>query len=143
MLDLSHNRIQALPADAFIGLSKLKNLKLSKNKLIVVPNDILQSLERLEELDLSNNEISIVESGGFQGVPKLRVVRFNNNKLKFGGAPNDFFGSYSPLHLCINLEELWLANNSLTEVFADWRLSMLKLRTLDLSYNNFTYVSVS
>ena len=93
---------------------------------------------------MSNNFLRHVDINTFQSTPNLKVINLANNKLSFldnegylegGPRHHDAFGDYSPLRHCLKLEKINLSNNSITDIFADWRLNMLRLSILNLSHN--------
>lgn len=74
----------------------------------------------------------------------LLTLDLSNNRLKdFSKTYEGYFGENSLLQSAIKLETLYLAHNQLKSLYADWRISMTNLQVLDLSYNNFTILTVS
>lgn len=116
-----------------------------------VSRDVFHGLNKLELLDLEHNRLSFIDSSAFSHLDQLKHARLSHNRLSFineeflqDSLPYmDIFGKKSPFRDCINLEYLYLANNSITEIFADWRIVLTKLRTLDLSYNRIEHLLVS
>lgn len=93
---------------------------------------------------MQNNFLRHIDINTFQSTPNLKVINLANNKLSFldnegylegGPRHHDDFGDYSPLRHCLKLEKINLSNNSITDIFADWRLNMLRLNILNLSHN--------
>lgn len=114
-----------------------------------VYSELLLNLEELEELDLSSNRLVKIDSDAFTGNKKLKIASFSNNFLNLYDSTDpdsvivsDEFGHRSPFHHCLEMKELYLANNSINEIFHDW-LSMMKLTILDLRYNKISYLEVS
>lgn len=114
--------------------------------------DVFQGLNELKLLDLEYNDLSYLDSNALGHLEQLKHARFSHNKLSFlddeghqqgGFHYKDTFGNKSPFRHCINLEYLYLANNSITEIFSDWRIVLVKLRVLDLSLNRIQYLLVS
>lgn len=81
----------------------------------------------------------------FTSLKGLKIAKFSNNRLTLQSIFSEYyeFGSNSPFHHCVVLKELYLANNSISKIFDDWKLSDLQLRKLDLRYNNISFITVS
>lgn len=126
-LNLSGVGLVGSDFSAVNGLTELRLLNLSNNDLSgeIAP---LTALSQLEELDLSDNDLrgNLTDLSALQS---LRVLRLNGNLLN-GSIP----ASWSAL----NLEELYLKDNYLTDdpfvVLSD----ITTLEILDLSENKFT-----
>lgn len=147
VLDISFNRITDLPNQLFSNTKNLKILKLNHNQLTVATNYLFSSLNKLEFLDLKNNRLTQIQREAFITLSSLKAVNMSNNMLTFENSSVseliDLFGKRSPLHLCRNLEDIQLANNSLTEIFADWRLAMTNLETVNLAHNKISQIEVA
>ncbi|XP_030050343.1 malignant fibrous histiocytoma-amplified sequence 1 isoform X1 [Microcaecilia unicolor] len=100
-LDLSHNRLQALP-EALASLRGLRRLCLGHNRLQELPCH-LGALRLLEELELSFNRLAALPDS-FGLLSRLRALDLDHNKLP--GFPRQL------LLLCA-LEELDLSGNRL------------------------------
>lgn len=165
-IDMSYNGLSSFTEQFFQGLVNLKVLMIHHNNLTFIPNMLLSSLNSLEILDLSYNNIDNISEDLFNGLKNLKNLNMANNKLQlidynaFSRTNNlvhinlannllsfssptfdDSYGSYSPFKNLVMLSTLNLSNNSLTSIFADWRLSLLTLKKLDLSYNNIKDVA--
>jgi Leucine-rich repeat (LRR) protein len=55
ILSLSHNQIDVLADDAFMGLNSLKKLDLSFNGIVAVSEGSLKHMNRLDSLDFTHN----------------------------------------------------------------------------------------
>lgn len=120
VLNLKDNYFE-LQHSNFPSLSKLKSLNLADNGLTKVYRDTFRGLRALKELDLSNNQLTLLEESS-----------------------RDLYGEWSSAMLNLeSLETLLLSRNNISIMFSDWRFSKWRLKTLDLSYNKFTNVSVS
>src|SRR3989304_499946 len=92
-LDLSHNQLACVPADAFgVGqLQALRELNFSHNQLTCGPAELGQ-LQALRRLDLNNNQLVYVPADAF-GVGQLQALReldLSYNQLAC--VPADAFG---------------------------------------------------
>lgn len=95
-------------------------------------------------MNLSFNKIKEIKEE-FKGLENLKTLDISNNQLTTIAQDvqiNDPFGKDSVLEKCTNLEDLKLANNSLTEIYGDWRRSLIRLRTLNLAFNHISRVEV-
>ncbi|KAL0274505.1 UNVERIFIED_CONTAM: hypothetical protein PYX00_002607 [Menopon gallinae] len=142
-LDLSKNLIRYLPNSIFTHLVNLKILRLGFNKMKTISRELFYGAYNLVSLEMERNELSHIDPESFSHLNHLEKARFSDNLLSFLPDGNDtgpeinydvLFGNTSPFRNCISLQELYLANNSITEIFSDWRFN-LNLRELDLSYN--------
>lgn len=110
---------------------------------ILICRHLFNGLHGLQELNIDKNQLTTISNQGFSSLKQLRVATLSYNYLTLEQQFADQYGSKSPFHDCMLLEELYLANNSISEVFSDWLLSDIRLRKLDLKYNNITYITVS
>lgn len=107
---------------------------------------MFSGLHELRELNVEDNHVTIMSSKSLNPTTKLRIARFSNNHLTLQSPEYiypDVLGSHSPFHNCPSLEELYLANNTISAIFSDWMFINLKLRVLDLKYNNISVLKVS
>lgn len=107
---------------------------------------VFDGLNTLEELNMEENQLMIISDHSFTSLKQLRIAKFSNNRLTLRSTflgYHDEYGTNSPFHYCEYLKELYLANNNISEIFSDWKLSNLKLRILDLRYNNISSIDVS
>lgn len=82
----------------------------------------------------------------FKNLEKLKSLNISDNQLTTLSQTVqllDDFGNYSVLQKCNQLEDLQLANNSLMEIYTDWRLLKVNLHTLNLAFNSIQSVTVS
>uniref|UniRef100_A0A8D8UB94 Leucine-rich repeat-containing G-protein coupled receptor 4 n=1 Tax=Cacopsylla melanoneura TaxID=428564 RepID=A0A8D8UB94_9HEMI len=80
-LNLSHNRLQAIAPDDFIGLDELKMLDLSHNLLSTLSETSKTFLPALEELMVSHNSLTALEKD-FHGLPVLCMADLAHNNIK-------------------------------------------------------------
>ncbi|XP_033296899.1 protein toll [Bombus bifarius] len=141
---LNYNELTSLPDEIFLHLKHLVTLDLSKNHLTSISRSIFKSLKSLEYLNMSENKLKVIEDTSFYSLTKLRIAQFSHNYLKFNASINtypDDFGNKSVFHTCTALQELHLARNNISEIYSDWTIGSLKLRILDLRYNQITQIS--
>ncbi|KOC59528.1 Protein toll [Habropoda laboriosa] len=144
MLDLHLNELTSLPDEVFSYLNRLVKLNLSKNHLTSISRRLFSDLRSLQILDMQENQLKTIEDTSFNSLTNLRVAFFSNNQLTFNNSLSfyqDEYGRKSPFHGCTSLEELYLANNNISEIFGDWIISSLKLRVLDLKFNKIPNIS--
>ncbi|KAH3694443.1 leucine-rich repeat-containing protein 40-like [Dreissena polymorpha] len=124
-LEVSNNQLTALPAS--IGyLSKIVKLNVSNNKLVSIPAQ-LGSMNALKQFDATHNELTELptEFGSLQSMEQLYL---RHNRL---------------LHLpvlknCVNLKELHLGNNQISEITAAHVAHLPAISILDLRDNKLT-----
>ena len=150
-LDLSHNRLEALPdfvfnfvhlqtlklndnringevmEYTFFGPFQLKELNLSRNELAGLADKAFHDNKQLESLWLQSNHIASVHSNAFAGLSALRALSLSRNEL--AELPESVFSDLS------SLENLWLYRNRLTDLPAGLFSGLSELRTLSLSGN--------
>jgi protein toll len=136
-LDLSGNKLSAMPHFSR-QLASLKVLRLGKNQISALKTADMSMLVKLEHIDLSSNVLEHVDKDAFVANHEVRHINLDNNLLSFSEMSRDYFGSYSPFHYCTRLEVISLRNNSIEEIFADWKISLVHLRRLDLRQNKLT-----
>lgn len=132
-LDISHNNIIQLGED-LSGLSNLTHLNASYNRIQDLST--LDDLNSLEELDLSYNNLGAVGIGispnfdSLENAPNLSILKLNNNNLTSIEGLRD---------RTINLEELHLENNQLTDITPISEYTGIE--TLVLYNNNIVNIS--
>lgn len=147
-LDLSFNKLNALPAD-FGRLKKLKIFFCSENQFTVLP-EVLADCPLLDIAGFKSNRIETVPPKSINS--NLRWLILTNNKVtelptetgncsrmqKLMLAGNRLTGLPASLANCRNLELLRISANQFKE-FPEWLLSMPKLSWLAFSGNHFSY----
>ncbi|KAI4878864.1 hypothetical protein NFI96_012047 [Prochilodus magdalenae] len=122
-LDLSHNKLRALPEGLFTSLQHLSEIKLNNNELETIPDfgaisgnittlilannkiikilpEQLRPLVALETLDLGNNNLVDVRAGAFPPLP-LKNLYMNNNRISL--LENGCFNNLSSTLLVLRL----------------------------------------
>lgn len=69
--DLSNNRLDIIPSDAFEKLNQLSTLILSFNKIKCVRPYALKGLNQLKILSLHANDISVLPQTAFEGLRNI------------------------------------------------------------------------
>ncbi|KAG8228013.1 hypothetical protein J437_LFUL003648, partial [Ladona fulva] len=149
-LDLSFNQLTEIPDSALRYAQKLQKLLLSGNKIRKFNICIIANNRNLEELDLSGNGLHSIgdySSDCDSEITSLKKLDLSNNEITFTDSNWIFdkdrktWGSISPLIYFPNIEEIILANNSISMIFMDWRNMLVNLRNLDLQYNKIKYLT--
>lgn len=145
-LFLGSNNILSLPDNIFGKNTKLRILDLSFNKLMDLKESAFSGALSLEELHLQNNALRTISVSTFPKGCSLKYINLANNRLSFSHDEQQVgqlsvFGSTSVLQNCGKLEKIDLSNNSISEIFLDWRLNLLHLRLLNLSHNALEMVT--
>ncbi|CDY39700.1 BnaA04g14170D [Brassica napus] len=127
-LDLSNNRISALPSD-FWSLTTLKSLNLSFNQISGSFPSNVGNFGQLESLDLSHNNLSGQIPEAVDSLVSLRVLKFDHNGFQMS-IPRGLLGCQSLL------KALNIAGNKIhgrDRDFAD----MKSITSLNISGNQF------
>lgn len=129
-LSLNGNKINALDIHVFVGPGKLRQLELEYNPFESIDN-FLYNLTTLTEISLEGNHlISDLDLMKFARLPRLR--KLNLSGTAFNLDKYNISAEYSSS----SLEELFLANNNLTNIASFEVLRMFRnLWRLDLSGN--------
>jgi len=105
--------------------------------------DLMKGLTKLESLNLEHNQLQHIAVQAFQHVSGLKQLTLSHNRLSLRGTETYVGEVQSVLNACLDLEELYVRNNSITTIFSDWAFTLVNLRTLDLSYNLISSLAVS
>ncbi|XP_034038123.1 LOW QUALITY PROTEIN: leucine-rich repeat-containing protein 15-like [Thalassophryne amazonica] len=130
LLDLSDNRISAIPQRSFRKNFKLRVLLLQNNNITLLESGCFSQLEVLQRLDLSSNQISTLSEGFSIGLAVLRELQLAHNHLMM-------LDSQSFQHLD-GLQRLNLSSNSIHTIQIRTFASMSTLRQLHLKDNQLT-----
>lgn len=135
ILDLSANKIVALPSDLFKDPAQsIQEVYLQNNSISVLSPKLFSNLEQIQALDLSINKITStwINKDTFAGLVRLVLLNLSNNKIT-KLEPEIFLDLYQ-------LQILNLRYNMLESIAADAFAPMNNLHTLLLSHNRVKYL---
>lgn len=135
MLDLSSNRIVALPSELFADSAQsIQEIYLQNNSISVLSPHLFSNLEQLHALDLATNKITSawIDKDTFSGLIRLVLLNLSNNRIT-KLEPEIFSDLYT-------LQILNLRYNQLETIAADSFSPMNNLHTLLLSHNKIKYL---
>lgn len=135
ILDLSSNKIVALPSELFRDPAQsIQEVYLQNNSISVLSPKLFSNLEQIQALDLSTNKISSgwIDKNTFAGLIRLVLLNLSNNKIT-KLEPEIFADLYT-------LQILNLRYNQLESIAADTFAPMNNLHTLLLSHNKVKYL---
>ena len=131
VLALQENRLEALQQDVFDGLTNLEALNLSDNKLTALPEGVFDGLESLESLAMNDNPLTALPEGVFDGLESLESLALSETELK--ALPEDVFDDLP------NLRVLYLVGNKRLSALPEGMFDGLtNLQNLRLDGNKFT-----
>ncbi|KXJ82551.1 hypothetical protein RP20_CCG012964 [Aedes albopictus] len=135
ILDLSSNKIVALPTDLFKDPAQsIQEIYLQNNSISVLAPHIFSKLEQLQALDLSMNQLTSawINRETFSGLIRLVLLNLANNKIT--KLESEMFTDLYTLQI------LNLRHNQLEIIAADTFSPMNNLHTLLLSHNKIKYL---
>ena len=154
-LELSRSRLTALPAgafrggetlatlhlvgnegladvgaEAFAGLSRLRELWLLENRVSETHGAWFRDTKQLEDLRLDRNSITALAPGLFDGLGLLRRLQLEGQAPPLADIPDDLFrGDFT------RLTSLRLMRNAITSLPRDFLYNLPALTKLDLCHN--------
>ncbi|XP_074651423.1 uncharacterized protein LOC141906113 [Tubulanus polymorphus] len=127
-VDLSANRLKALPAHFFDNRNRIEKLNLSENELSELPYTAFSNLNALKELNLDRNKLECLNPRVFENLSGLEELRLSYNR--FREIPPAVFQKNSHLQILV------LSNlPNLTRIQGNSFEGLGKLRALNLSRN--------
>ncbi|KAK3609552.1 hypothetical protein CHS0354_019563 [Potamilus streckersoni] len=122
-------------------LQDLKMLDLSNNNIIYVNLTFFGIFKSpsFEILNLANNNMEYISPSFLCSFPSLKLLDLSNNQLHKMQTMENFSYTFSYNK---NLEILFLRNNSLSALPLNLFSSNTKLRIIDLSENELTYINI-
>uniref|UniRef100_A0A8C4GDV9 Zgc:113307 n=1 Tax=Dicentrarchus labrax TaxID=13489 RepID=A0A8C4GDV9_DICLA len=116
----NHNHLTSVPSTLPAGL---KQLRLAHNKISSISPGAFQNLHNLTLLLLQGNRLQTITDGDLKGLVSLKQLDLNGNLF-----------SSVPRHLPPSVQQLYLSNNTLTELDEDSFVGFLNLKYLRLSH---------
>ncbi|KAK8774860.1 hypothetical protein V5799_010608 [Amblyomma americanum] len=95
-LDLSDNKLSAVPTAALSSTQKLKSLNLNRNPITALADMAFAELSDLTHLEMTECRLESVAAGAFEGVSKLKVLKLDHNLLET--LPGRAMAPFSSLH---------------------------------------------
>ncbi|CAK1555171.1 unnamed protein product [Leptosia nina] len=135
IIDISNNKIVALPQDLFKDCRPvIKEIYLQNNSISVLSPTLFANLDQLLALDLSNNHLTStwINENTFAGLIRMVLLNLSNNRLSKLD-PKIFKDLYT-------LQILNVQRNMLETIAADTFAPMNNLHTLILSYNKISHI---
>lgn len=156
-LDISNNKISVISNASYQGLRHLYSLRLAGNMIGNLTKGVFQDLPSIRILNLANNNVQSIEQGTFDEVPELHALRLDSNII------SDINSLFINLHdllmlnisanriswfdyalIPIGLQWLDVHDNQIETLGNYYELeSVLKLRTLDASFNKIVEIDAS
>ena len=120
--DASNNKLTAIDANLFRGLSKLKKINLNDNKLTDIDTNLFNDSLNLELLNLSFNKISKIN---LTGLVNLKDLDLHDN----------YFASVPNLQDLFNLEQVYLSCNRISKIEPNQFENLKKLKNCSIWSN--------
>ncbi|XP_037088606.1 LOW QUALITY PROTEIN: protein slit-like [Pollicipes pollicipes] len=125
-IDLSHNQIVKIAADAFQDLTELNSLVIYGNGITSLPNGIFHGLVSLQLLLLNANKISCIQKDAFRDLNSLTLLSLFDNNIQT--LTN---GTFAPLG---NVQTLHLGRNPfICDCELQWLSQYLDVRPIETS----------
>jgi Leucine-rich repeat (LRR) protein len=110
-------------------------------------SNFFSGLKNLVKFSADNNRLKTIAPNAFAGASALETVSLASNRLTLRSGEHALqYGDVvlqSPFSSLFKLRELDLRDNSIADVFTDWRIVLIaNLKRLDLSGNNITELTV-
>jgi Leucine-rich repeat (LRR) protein len=132
-VDLSSNSLTHIEPKTFIRNPSLQTLSLSNNQNFRLSEDSFLSSTSLTVLHLSACNLSHIPPKTFQELPNLRQLYISHNQII----------TLHPLQGVQHLTTLDVSDNYLRDLQSDVFVALPKLNHLNLSFNNFSILTVS
>jgi len=129
-LMLANNRLSLLGDDALEGLGALQYLDVSSNRLAAVPVGVFANASNLLELNSYNNSLSMLPSGTFDGLSGLTVLNLSSNAIDSALISEESFRGLPAL------QKLDMSSNRLKELKSGLLKDLPNLKFLSCADNN-------
>ena len=135
IVNFSHNKFSFFPTQFIRGLKYLRKLQLNDNLIKTLEDGGYANMRMLEELNLSNNELTSISGTAFQNSSQLQRIDLSHNRISMLKS-DTFLGT---IRLLVDL-----SHNNLTDMARGMfqRPKVMRLQSIDLSYNKFTRIPV-
>lgn len=133
-LNLQHNNITDISAEALSGLVSLRIFNISYNNLETIPSGLFAGARDLQEIHLQNNKLFEIPKGLFHRLEQLLILDISGNQLSSHHVDNTTFSGL------IRLIVLKLAHNALTRIDSKTFRDLYFLQILDLRNNSIGYI---
>uniref|UniRef100_A0A182T307 Uncharacterized protein n=1 Tax=Anopheles maculatus TaxID=74869 RepID=A0A182T307_9DIPT len=136
MLKIHDNEISMVGDKALSGLKELQILDLSSNKLVALPTDLFRDpAQSIQEIYLQNNSISVLSPGLFSKLEQLQALDLSQNQLTSAWVNRETFGGL------IRLVLLNLASNKITKLESEIFSDLYTLQILNLRHNQLEIIA--
>ncbi|XP_055592082.1 toll-like receptor 6 [Uranotaenia lowii] len=136
LLKIHDNEISMVGDKALNGLKELQILDLSSNKIVALPTDLFKDpAQSIQEIYLQNNSISVLSPGLFSKLEQLQALDLSMNQLTSAWVNRDTFSGL------IRLVLLNLANNKITKLESEIFSDLYTLQILNLRHNQLDVIA--
>lgn len=129
---LNKNKIKSIPAHAFFGLGRLKDIDLTKNQITHIDPKAFEGLPSIRSLNMSSNPSLPLRADYLKPLKNLQSLILETNGIK---TIPDF--AFQDL---INLKSLYLDHNELTHISHEQLAGLENLEALMLHNNQIKYI---
>lgn len=150
-LNLSRNKMSTEALEVVFQIATLRELKLAENELIGALPPTIEKLTLLETLDLQGNKLTVLPPE-IRALTHLRALNVSDNDLTelpdeiftsipvidLNASKNSFSGAFFEVDTVPHLQNLYLANNSLTSLSVSETVQLPSVKHLDLSMNRLS-----
>ncbi|KAM8880205.1 toll-like receptor 3 isoform 2-T2 [Spinachia spinachia] len=128
-LDVSHNRLKAIPPASLAPYPGLRHLNVGYNSITRLERGLCQTLPLLQTLNMEHNVVHVLEKEDMSHCTNLTRLSMASNKLKIQGEP------FSALQ---SLRVLDVSKNQLQSASLGSQPQLRALVSLNLAFNGFT-----
>uniref|UniRef100_A0A667ZLV6 G-protein coupled receptors family 1 profile domain-containing protein n=1 Tax=Myripristis murdjan TaxID=586833 RepID=A0A667ZLV6_9TELE len=142
---LALNNITHIPDGAFSSLSQLVVLHLHDNQIHSLGQRCFDGLHNLETLNLHSNNIKAIPEYSFVGNPSLETMWVPSISILVSNhvdLSHNLIQSLPSFSSCRKLQNIDLHHNSIHNVHSDTFRQMKDLRSLDLTSNHISSISL-
>ncbi|GAB0100572.1 Toll-like receptor 6 [Sergentomyia squamirostris] len=135
-LKLNGNEVSMVADRALGGLKNLQLLDMSSNKIVALPSDLFRDpAHSIQEVYLHNNSISVLAPGLFANLDQLQALDLGSNQLTSTWINRNTFAGL------IRLVLLNLSNNRITKLEPEIFSDLYTLQILNLRYNQLETIA--